>query len=180
MLLRAGSSALLVIDVQERLAPAIAERDSVVGNAGRLLKAARRLTVPALASEQYPHGLGPLVHELDRLVPHDARLEKTAFSCMGEPAFSDRFLSLGREQAVLLGMETHVCVLQTALDLVATGVRTYVVADACGSRTVENKRAGLERMARAGVEVVTTEMVLFEWLGRAGTDAFRDLLGLIK
>jgi nicotinamidase-related amidase len=180
MLLCARDSAVLLIDAQERLAPAVAERDQVVGNIVRLLQAARRLEVPLLASEQYRKGLGETLPELSAWVEAADRLEKLSFSCLGEPAYRARLAALGRRQLVLAGMETHVCVLQTALDLRREGHEVYVVADACGSRSAANKQAGLDRMARAGVEVVTTEMVVFEWLERAGSEAFREIAKLIK
>jgi nicotinamidase-related amidase len=179
-LMDSSRSALLVVDVQERLAAAMADRAGTVRRVSILLRSAERLGVPLLASEQYPKGIGHLVTELAGLLERSAVVEKTHFSCLAEPGFAERFAALGRRQAVVCGMETHVCVLQTAVALQHAGYETFVVADACSSRTPSDKSAGLARMARAGVTVVTTEMVVFEWLHRAGSEAFRDLLGLIK
>ena len=180
MLISADRSCLLIVDVQSRLAPAIENREAAEANCAILLKAAARLSVPVLASEQYPKGLGVTVEALQPLIPEDDRIEKTAFSCLREVGFADRFKALGRPQAVVAGMETHVCVLQTALDLQQSGTETFVVADASGSRRGESKEMALQRLTQAGVTVVTTEMVVFEWLRRAGSDDFKALSKLIK
>jgi nicotinamidase-related amidase len=179
-LMDSNGSALVVVDVQDRLANAMADRAETVRRVSTLLRSAERLDVPVLASEQYAKGIGHLVTELAGLVPPSAVVEKMHFSCLSEPGFADRFRALDRRQAVVCGMEAHVCVLQTAIALQHAGYETFVAADACSSRAASDKAAGLARMARAGVTVVTTEMVVFEWLHRAGTEAFRDLLGLIK
>ena len=180
MLMRPDQSCLAVVDIQERLAPAMAEDDRVQANTGVLLHAAKSLRVPVLVSEQYPKGLGPTVGSLVAAIPGDAIIEKMTFSCLGERAFSSRWAKLGRPQVVLCGIEAHVCVLQTALDFVAEGIDVFVVADAVSSRTLENKSLGLERMRAAGAHIVSTEMVVFEWLGRAGTPEFKELSALIK
>ncbi len=180
MLIDSSRSCLIVVDVQEKLAPAVSEGTSAVANCAKLLEAAVALEVPRMITEQYPSGLGPTLAALTRLVPAVEPVEKITFSCLGEPAFRERFRHLDRSQAVLCGMETHVCVLQTGLEMRAAGGEVFVVADACGSRDPANKAAALARLERAGAEVVTTEMVLFEWLRRAGTASFRKLLPLIK
>lgn len=180
MLLQRAQSLLLVVDIQSRLAPAIANADEVVANAARLLQGSERLMVPAWVSEQYVQGLGATV---DALQPHLGaawRFEKIHFSCLKEDGLHGRLLATGRRQIVVCGTETHVCVLQTVLDLLALGFAVFVVADAVGSRTPANREAGLERMRAAGAVIVSTEMVLFEWLERAGTDDFRAVLPLIK
>lgn len=171
---------LLVIDVQQRLAPVMAAPGMVVGNTAVLLKAAERLGVPVLVSEQYPRGLGPTVPELAALMRKDDIVEKNAFSCMGEGGYAERFRDMGRRQAVVCGIEAHVCVLQTALDLLAQKVDVFVVADAVSSRTDTNKGLALARLRAAGAQIVSTEMVVFEWLERAGTPEFKELSGLIK
>ena len=180
MLIRADDACLLVVDLQERLAPAIADKEAAVGNCARLLQAAERLAVPVLISEQYPRGLGTTMPAIASLAPQAQRIEKLSFSCMGETAFTEALESLGRSQVVVCGMEAHVCVLQTAMEMQASGIETFVVADATGSRQEESKRVALARMARAGVEVVTSEMVIFEWLGRAGSEAFREVSKLVR
>jgi nicotinamidase-related amidase len=176
----AAESVLVVVDMQDRLLPAMAEPDAVAGRCATLMQAARRLDVPMLVSEQYPKGLGRTVAPLAALMPNDARVEKTHFSCMREPGFAERLGALGRRQVTLCGIETHVCVLQTALDLAGRGYQVSVVADAVGSRKQRDHDAGLRRMEHDDVSVMTTEMVVFEWLERAGTAAFKELSALIK
>ncbi len=180
MLIDRRQSGLLVVDVQERLAPVVAGRDAIARNIAILLRAAHSLAVPVLLSEQYPKGLGHTIAPLSELAPADAARAKIAFSCLAEAAPRAALESWGREQILVCGMEAHVCVLQSALDLCAAGYRTIVVADAVGSRVPANAALALERMARAGAEVVTTEMVVFEWLRRADDPHFRELLALIK
>ncbi len=180
MLLEASRSALVVVDVQERLAPAMTAGEAAIARCAVLMQAASRLAVPIVISEQYPKGLGPTVKALAALVPADARVAKLTFSCAGEPAFAARIAALKRGQFILCGMETHVCVLQTALGLAATGARIAVVEDAVASRRPSDTAAALRRLERAGVDVVTSEMVVFEWLGRAGTPEFKALSALIR
>jgi nicotinamidase-related amidase len=180
VLLNRAQALLLVVDIQSRLAPAIANADEVVGNAARLLQGSARLDVPAWVSEQYVQGLGATVEALQPHLVAAWRFEKIHFSCLKEDGLHARLLATGRRQIVVCGTETHVCVLQTVLDLLALGFAVFVVADAIGSRTPANREAGIERMRAAGAVIVTTEMVLFEWLERAGTGDFRAVLPLIK
>ncbi len=179
MLLDAQDGILLIVDIQTRLAAAMPEPEAAIARAAILLDAAERLGVPIVASEQYPQGLG---HTDARLpLPASARVfAKTAFSAARDAAILGHLESLGRRQVVLCGMETHVCVLQTGIDLAGRGFRPAVVADAVASRSPERKRLGLERMAAAGVAVVDSEMVVFEWLGAAGTPEFKELSRLIR
>jgi len=171
---------LCVIDIQKRLTPAMAEPDAVISRSTILMKSAAQLGVPALISEQYPKGLGPTVDALTLIAPPDSIFPKMHFSCVDDPDYRARLDGLGRDQAVLCGIEAHVCVLQTALGMRAAGYQVAVVADAVSSRDSANKTAALERMAENGVVIATTEMVIFEWLNKAGTDAFRELSALIK
>lgn len=180
MLVDREDSLLLIVDVQERLAPAIAGRQAVEARIAALLQGARRLAVPVLASEQYPQGLGPTVPGLAGLLEPKERIAKRAFSCAAEPAFRSALAAAGRGQIVICGMEAHVCVLQSALELADGGYRVFAVADAMGSRDPENRAVALQRMAARGIEAVTSEMVLFEWLRRSDDESFRDLLSLIK
>jgi len=180
MLIRRADSLLLVVDIQQKLAPAIHRSEQVVANAIRLLEGSRQLDVPAFVSEQYVRGLGPSLPEISTAAVHARFFEKTHFSCAAEPDVLDLLASCGRRQVILCGTEAHVCVLQTALGLREAGYEVFLVADAAGSRTPENHQAALERLRSAEVRVVTTEMVLFEWLHRAGTEEFRALLPLIK
>ncbi len=178
MLMDADRSCLLVIDVQTRLAPAMEAHHRVIANTAVLMKAAARLRVPMLVSEQYPRGLGPTVPEL--AAGAGAVVEKIHFSCLGEQAYAQRFRGLGRRQAVVAGIEAHVCVLQTCIELMEGGDQVYVVADAVSSRTAENATLALARLRAAGAAIVTTEMVIFEWLRRAGTPEFKELSALVK
>ncbi|HLF58073.1 MAG TPA: hydrolase [Alphaproteobacteria bacterium] len=180
MLIERDRSCLLLIDVQERLLASMDNAARLVSNCAVLLKAAARLGVPVLASEQYPKGLGPTVPELAALVPEGAPVTKTEFSCAAAPGYLDRLRETGRDQLVLAGIEAHVCVLQTALQLRDLGYKMFVVADAVSSRKPESAALAVSRMRDAGVVPVTTEMVLFEWLGRAGTPEFKELSALIK
>ena len=180
MLIDRDRSFLLLVDVQDRLLPAMAEPEILLRNAAILLKAAARLGVPVLASEQYPRGLGHTVPELASLLPAGAVMEKVAFSCLGEAGPTDRIASFGRKQAVICGIEAHVCVLQTAMDLAAKAYEPFVVRDAVSSRAALSVDTALARFQKTGIEVVTTEMVVFEWLARAGTDEFKEVSRLIR
>jgi nicotinamidase-related amidase len=180
MLVDPQSSCLLLVDIQERLLPAMTDGEAVVRNAVILAKSAARLGIPVLVSEQYPRGLGRTMPAVAEVAPQDGRFEKTEFSCLRNDAFRRRFRELRRPQPIVLGIETHVCVLQTAFDLVKEGCDTIVVADGVASRTAANRELALQRMARGRVEIASTEMVLFEWLGRAGTPDFKELSPLIR
>lgn len=167
---------LLVIDFQGRLMPAIHEGGRAVRNAGRLVQAARLLGAPMLFTEQNPSGLGPTVKEIP--VDPDRLVVKQSFDACREPGFLDRIPV--DAHVVVTGCESHVCVLQTALGLLDASRKTFVVADAVGSRDPQNKFEALGRMARHGVEIVTTEMVVFEWLQTAEHPEFRAVSALIK
>ncbi|MBI6630620.1 hydrolase [Pontibaca salina] len=180
MLIRAEESALVVIDMQERLVPAMQAPARTIANTRRLLQSAHCTGVPALLTEQYPQGLGATVPEIKKVAGPAPILPKMHFSCMEDPGFAEAFRALDRQQAVLAGMEAHICVVQTAEGLVEEGHDVFVVSDATASRTLESEHACLERLRASGVTVVTTEMVIFEWLGRAGTAEFKELLPLIK
>lgn len=182
MLLNARDGLLVVVDMQARLVPVLADPDSLTARVQFLLRAAAQLSVPMVASEQYPKGLGHTVPEVADYLPDGAVVEKLTFSAMREPAFRDALEShaAGRRQAIVCGAEAHVCVLQTAAELQAAGYATTLVADAVGSRREADRTTGLERLRDAGCQVATSEMVVFEWLERAGTDAFRRLAPLIK
>jgi nicotinamidase-related amidase len=180
MLIDPRDSFLLLVDIQDRLAPAVRDPQRTISNAAILAKSAQRLGIPVYVSEQYPKGLGRTVPELAEYASDHATLEKLHFSCAGDRTLLERLSALRRGQVVITGMETHVCVLQTALGLQNAGMRVFVVQDAVSSRTDENKAAGLERMRSAGCSIVTTEMVVFEWLQKAGTAEFKELMQYIK
>lgn len=177
VLLNAKGAALLLIDLQERLVPAISDGDLLVARAGRLAEAARLLDVPVLATEQYPQGLGPTVAPLAGY-PRQT-LAKTTFSAADAPGFAG-LLPAGTREVVIAGCEAHVCVLQTALGLLGSRYRVILAADAAGSRDPADKAAAVERARQHGTEVVTTEMVLFEWLRDASHPRFREVQKLLR
>ncbi len=177
-LLAADQSRLLVVDVQEKLLPLIPSAERLVHNCRRLLDGAKILGVPAFGTEQYPKGLGRMAAELASRL--GSLPEKVCFSCVPALAWgSAAELSDDRDQVVVCGMETHVCVLQTVLDLIASGFRVYVAVDAVASRSELDGRVALERMASSGATLATVESILFEWCGRAGTAAFKEIQKLI-
>jgi nicotinamidase-related amidase len=173
---------LLVVDVQERLWAAMPEdgRAEVQRNVLILVELARRLGVPVVASEQYPKGLGRTVAALDAALAGAERFEKLEFSCAAAPAFGPIRDRLGRDQWIVVGMESHVCVYQTARDLAARGATVHVPADAVISRSADNRAVGLELCARAGAVVTSTEVVVFDALHAAGSDDFRAMSKLVK
>jgi nicotinamidase-related amidase len=180
MLIKHDDSLLLIVDLQKKLAPAIHESDLVTANSVRLLQAASQLHVPSFVSEHYVKGLGSSLEVIQHAAVNARFFGKLHFSCAAEPRINELLHSAERKQIVLTGTETHVCVLQSALGLQEAGFTVFLVADASSSRTQANREAGIERMRACGIHIVTTEMVLFEWLHRAGTDEFRALLPLIK
>ena len=171
-------SVLCLIDLQEKLVPALANADELVANAGRLLAAAEALGVPVVTTEQNPKGLGPTVSELARPDGAHPVVSKMTFDACRAAGVMDA-LPAGHH-IVLAGCEAHVCVLQTALGLLDRSRRVYVVADAIGSRRPENKEAALRRLDRTTAEIVTTEMVIFEWLGSADDPNFKSVIALVK
>jgi nicotinamidase-related amidase len=177
VLLTATGSVLLLVDLQQRLMPAIHDGDAVVANAVRLAEGAGLLDVPVCATEQNPAGLGPTVEAL-AAYPQMV-MAKMAFGAVAEPGFAT-LLPPRTEEIVVAGCEAHVCVLQTVLGLLAARHRVLVVADAIGSRVASNKEAAVDRMQRHGAEIVTTEMVLFEWLRDAHHPNFRAVQKLIR
>jgi len=180
MLIRRDASLLLVIDIQEKLAPAIFEAERVIRNSVRLLQGAQQLGVPCYVAEHCASSIGPTLPEIRNATVSPIFLPKTHFSCAAEPGALDVLRATGRRQVVLVGMECHVCVLQSAFDLRDAGFEVFLTIDATSSRTPENLRAGVERMRAGGIHVVSTEMVIFEWLRRAATDDFRALLPLLR
>jgi nicotinamidase-related amidase len=177
-ILAAENSRLLIVDVQEKLLPLIPVAERLVHNCRRLLDGAKVVSVPAFGTEQYPKGLGRTKAELaERLgtIP-----DKLCFSCVPALGWGTAAeLSDDRDQIVVAGMETHVCVLQTVLDLIAGGFRVYVPADAVASRSEMDWRIALDRMATSGATITTVESVLFEWCRQAGTPVFKEIQKLI-
>ncbi len=181
LMCNAGTSQLAFIDIQARLQAAMSTdaMNEVVKNCNTLALAANLLEVPVLLTEQYPQGLGNTVPELSTLLPAIKPIEKISFSCMAEPKFS-RQLTMDRPQIILAGMEAHICVLQTALDLVNSGKQVFIAEDAIISRNPANKANALARMREAGCIISNTESIVFEWLGKAKGDAFKAISKLVK
>lgn len=168
----------MVVDVQERIDPAMCTRTHLP-RIRALVEGFRELELPVIATEQYPRGLGPTVPELAAVLPRDP-VVKTTFSCALEPSFARALEEARPQQVVVTGIETHVCVLQTALDLLHAGLQVQVPYDAVASRRGSDRDAGLRRLERAGVVVTTTESVLFELVECAGTDRFRAISRIVK
>ena len=173
---------LLVVDVQEKLARAMepAAMAQLEKNIAILIKAAKRLAIPIVASEQYVKGLGPTVPSLRALLEESPPVEKMEFSCGASKEIARRIFQAGRRQIIVAGMESHVCVFQTARDLLLGGYRAFIPADAVVSRTEANKHIGLSLMEKAGATITSTETVLFDLLGIAGTPEFKELAPLIR
>ena len=172
---------LLIVDVQERLAAAMnpAALAALEKNAAVLIRAARRLGVPVVATEQYPKGLGHTVPALRELLA-DAPMEKLEFSCGASKEIARRIVTSGRRQVIVAGMESHVCVFQTVRDLMVGEFAVFVAQDAVLSRTEANREVGLRLCEKAGATVTSTEAVVFDLLGAAGTPEFKELAPLLK
>jgi nicotinamidase-related amidase len=172
---------LLVVDVQEKLAAAMPPeaRAQLEKNAAVLIRAARRLVLPVIATEQYPKGLGPTVPALRELLP-GGPMSKMEFSCGANQEVARQILATGRRQVLVAGMEAHVCVFQTVRDLVRGGFSVFVAQDAVLSRTEANRAVGLRLCEKAGATLTSTEAALFDLLGAAGTPEFKELAPLIK
>ncbi len=169
--LSARESALLVVDVQEKLMAKIPGADAITRDIAFLLDAAQMLEVDIAATEQYPKGLGPTVAPVARRVPQ--RPDKLGFSCCAVPGLADGFRARGRSQIVLVGIEAHVCVLNTALDLLAAGFQVYLAVDAVASRYAIDREVALRRLEKAGAILTTVEACAFEWLGGANHPQFK-------
>lgn len=175
MLLNKEKSGFVLVDVQEKLTPHVLNSESLVSRCQWLIRLAKELEVPCVVSEQYPRGLGHTVEPLLQLTSQEKCIDKVHFSCYREASFVNHWQTLNREQVVIAGIETHVCVLQTALDMVSSNLDVFVVVDAVSSRHELDHKYGLKRMKQAGVRLVTSEMVFFEWVGQAGTPEFKAL-----
>jgi nicotinamidase-related amidase len=178
--LRRNDSFLLVVDVQQKLAPHVLRHQDLIRRAEGLLRCARRLGIPLFLSEHSPANIGSTVPSLAALASPESILKKTHFACTDQAACLDAFRSVGKKQVVVAGMEAHVCVMQTALGLLERGFQPFIVQDAVGSRREEDRAAALERMRSAGCATATAEMAMFEWMENADIAEFRDILKLVK
>lgn len=179
-MMRIENSVLVLVDVQERLLPAMHGSEALVASLDRLLRGAAALRIPTLVTEQIPAKLGPTVPSLLAAAGGHPVIPKSSFSCAGEEAFMERLRGLGRTRILLCGIEAHVCVYQTACDLLDAGYGVDVAADAVASRNPDNRRIALDRMAREGAGVTGVEMALFELQRVAAGDSFRELLKIVK
>jgi len=173
-------AALVVVDVQEAFRPAVEEFDEVAHNVGVLVQGAKVLGLPVLVTEQYPKGLGRTVPEVADHLEGEQPIEKVCFSAADSEDFERRLSQTGRDQVLLCGIESHVCVNQTAEDLLARELEVHVAQDAVTSRSRDNRELGLHKMERAGAVVTSTETALFELLRAAGTPEFKEIQALVK
>lgn len=179
--LRAEDAALVVIDMQDGFRPIIPDFDETAGRVARLMEAARLLEIPILVTEQYPRGLKHTVASLQEHASHAvAVLPKVSFSCWGSDEFRTHLGEVKKRQVVVCGLETHICVMQTVLDLLEEGFEVFVVVDACTSRFPLNKKMAIKRMARSGATVCTFEMTLFEWMRTAACPQFKAVQNLVR
>lgn len=179
MLLPQQHTAVLVVDMQDKLLHVMHQWPDILAATVRLLKFAQALEVPILATEQYPRGLGPTNEEIRALLPNTPRA-KTTFSCFGATGLEEELAARQIKNLVLAGIEAHICVEQTALAALARGLTVHVAADAVGSRQAANRDIGLAKMRQAGAVITCSETILYEWLGRADHPAFKKVLALVK
>jgi len=179
-MLKIENAVLVIIDVQGKLATLMHNREAFYQNVVRMIRGAQVLGIPVIWNEQLPDKLGPTIPEIKEVLAATSPLVKRTFSCCGNTDFIDQLETSGRKQVLLAGMETHVCVYQTAMDLLPDGYEVHLVADAVSSRTLENKQIGIEAMRAAGAKVTCVEMALFELLGVAEGDRFRQIINIVK
>lgn len=179
--LRRAGACMVMVDIQERLLPAVSDADSIRRNAVKLATAAETLSVPFVYTEQYPKGLGPTDGEILKALPDGASFfEKNTFSCCDEEGFDRLLEQTGRSVPVIFGIESHICVLATVLDLLEKGWKVAVASDACGSRDPLKSERAMAAMTAAGAMVVPVETVIYHLMGRSGTAEFKELLPLFK
>jgi len=180
-LLRPEECALAVIDIQEKLLPSIWEKERMVRNSQLLVRMASAMNLPVLVSTQYARGLGPTVSEIASLLPDCTVIDKLEFGCFGNGDYCAAIGKLADRNTLLLcGMETHICVTQTALGALNQGMNVHVAADAVSSRTELNWKLGLNRMQAAGALISSTEMLVYELVGKSGTATFKEMLKWIR
>ncbi len=178
--LSAAQAALVIVDVQGKLATLMHDKELFYDNVGKMIKAAQVLAIPILWNEQLPEKLGETIPEIKSLLSDLAPLPKNTFSCCGNQDFVAGLEEAKRPQVLLTGMETHVCVYQTAIDLLKMGYEVHLIADAVSSRTAENRDLAISKMKDAGAEVSSVEMALFEMLEVAEGDAFKQIIKIVK
>ncbi len=174
------NSALIIVDVQGKLAQLMHGKEALFANLQRIVKGIQVLEIPILWAEQNPKGLGPTIPEVANLLPDKKPIPKFSFNCCKDDAFMQALNEVNRKQILITGIETHICVYQTAVDLVEMGYEVQVVTDAVSSRTAENKEVGIQKMSNAGVHITSTEMALFELLEKAEGPRFKQILKIVK
>lgn len=176
MLMNKNDSVLLIIDVQENLAPAQESPREVISGCASLLNVAKKLNIPYLVAEQDRSKFGPTMIDLRNVLGDDTRFfEKDTLSCYKNEAIRNDIAKSGKKQLIIAGLETHLCVLQTAIDFAEAGYHVFVVADSSSSRNGMQSVMGVQRLLRNGVDVVTREMVMFEWMNQSGSELFNEL-----
>ena len=179
-LLSREGTILVVIDVQEKLFAKMEEKEQIAKNICRLIRFAEILGIPIIITEQYPKGLGPTIPEIRELALGIKPIEKMEFSCLASSTFKERLSETQTRSLILTGIEAHICVSQTAIEALTSGYRVYVVADAISSRRREDKMVAIERMRQEGAIIVSSEMLMYEMLRKAGTPEFKRVLELVK
>ncbi len=179
-MLTSEDSICLIIDVQDKLANIMLNQEAMTKNLVRICKASQILQIPVLISEQRPEKLGPTIADLTSFIEPSHVCSKSSFSCWGDPRFRELLGSFHRHHIIIAGIETHVCVYQTAIDLLSQNYKVYVIADAVSSRELLNYQIGLQRLQQAGAFISTTEMMIFEWIKIGEGEKFKTLLSLIK
>ena len=179
-MLHTETSLLIVIDIQGNLARAAADRELLFESARKLIQGAKVFSLPIIVTEQIPEKLGPTVPEVSALLEGITRIPKETFSCCDNAAFREAFNKANRKQILLCGIESHICVYQTTMDLLHMDCEVHIVADAVSSRTAKNREIGISKMISAGAHLTSTETVLFELLKTAGCDKFKDIFRIVK
>lgn len=174
------NTTIIVVDIQDKLADLMRDKDQVIRNVSKLMQVSRILNIPVVVTEQYPQGLGKTVPEVRKLMRTAEPIEKISFSCGGSEDFLTALEAMDRPNIILTGMETHICVLQTAIDLVNKGYVVGIVQDAVCSYRDNDMEIAMRRMEREGIFQLTTEMIIYEWLKMAGTEEFKALLPVLK
>ncbi|MFC1478975.1 hydrolase [Planctomycetota bacterium] len=179
-MLKPESTVLIIVDVQGKLAQLMHEKESLFENVQKIIKGVQVLEIPILWAEQNPKGLGPTIPEVADLLTDIESISKVEFSCCRNTDFMQALKEAGRNQVLIAGIETHVCIYQTVMDLISSKYEVEVVADAVSSRTLENKELALQKMRGRGVGLTCVEMALFELLGSAQGDTFKQILNIVK
>ncbi|MFC1906044.1 hydrolase [Chloroflexota bacterium] len=174
------NAVLVIVDVQKKLTNVMFEKEDLCQEFVKLIKGINVMGIPIMLTEQNPKALGTTIAEIKNLIADLEPICKMSFSCLGEEEFPKRLKDLGRKQVILTGIETHVCVYQTAMDLIEAGYDVQVVNGCVSSRTLENKQLALEKMRKAGIDVTSTEIILFELLKTADSPKFKEIASIIK